>query len=459
MNQIAHHLYLYALSLELLGDKIATLRAVSVLFGVATVAVAYLFGREYGGRGWGLLLAFLVASMRWHVNFSRIAMNGIDAPFFIFLSLYFALRVLRGGPGQLRAIAALGLSLGLGLNFYTALRFFLVASIVFGLVLLIVRLHSRRRARQPRQPTGNRSWLSPTICVGLLLVAVWLAAMPTVQYARRHSDSFFGRARRVSIFEPRQDPNLARTLAQNTQKHLLMFNYKGDNNGCHNLPGVPTLDRFSAVLFAFGVGLAVARRDPVGLFFICLLLAGLLGSILTLDLEAPQSLRSIGALPAVVFFIALSLDVLWLDLRRDVSASGAVYHLVPVFLALGIIAFSNGLTYFGPQAHNPTVWAEFSAAETLVGKHIVEHGPDSIYYFSPLFFDHTSIRFHAPEESHPGQRKVIPLPDPWPVREAPNQSVVYFIHPDEEWVFSQARQIYPTAQLEILPAEPEYPPA
>ena len=61
------------------------------------------------------------------------------------------------------------------------------------------------------------------------------------------------------------------------------------------------------MLFALGLGLAVVRRDRLSIFFLCLLVTGLMGGILTLDFEAPQSLRSIGALPAVIYFIALSL--------------------------------------------------------------------------------------------------------------------------------------------------------
>jgi hypothetical protein len=136
MNQVAHHLYLFALSFRLLGDNIAALRAVNVLFGLAGVVSAYLFGREYRGQRWGLLLAFLVASMRWHVNFSRIAMNGIEVPFLEFLVLYLALRAIRGRPGPIRSLVWLGLSVGLGLCFYTAFRLFVLMTVLFGLAWL-----------------------------------------------------------------------------------------------------------------------------------------------------------------------------------------------------------------------------------------------------------------------------------------------------------------------------------
>jgi sugar lactone lactonase YvrE len=479
MNQVAHHLYLLALSMRLLGDNIIALRSVSVLFGLGTVVAAYLFGREYGGRRWGLLLAVLVAGMRWHVNFSRIAMNGVDATFFEFLTLYFALRAVRARPGPLRAVTWLGLSVGLGLCFYSPYRLFVAAGILFVLIMLATHYLSRRDApacmaqpgradlshRDAETPATqekasnqkvhrNRHWLA--INLGLLLVAVWLAAMPAIQYAWRDSGTFWGRARHVSVFQNREDPNLARALANNVQKHLLMFNYKGDSNGRHNLPGAPMLDRLSAILFALGLGLAIVRRDRLSIFFLCLLVTGLMGGILTLDFEAPQSLRSIGALPAVVYFVALSLDTLWAELRWAAHITRPRYSLGLVIVVLGGIAFSNAYTYFGAQAHDPRVWMEFSTAETLVGKTMAELGPQPVYHTSQFFDDHASVRFHAPEDSAQSSRKVIPLLDPLPAREPPDRPVVYFIHPDDEWVFTLARQIYPTAHFETLPAESEY---
>ena len=467
MNQVAHHLYLFAVSMQLLGDNIAALRAVSVFLGIGAVVAAYLFGREYGGRRWGLLLAFLVASMRWHVNFSRIAMNGIDATFFQFLTLYFALRAIRARPGPMHAVAWLGLAVGLGLCFYTPYRLFVIAGVIFLLIMLVGRYvnpshrdapaHAAQSGTTDKVEQWDRRGLA--ISLGLLLIAVWLATVPATQYAWRNSEAFWGRARHVSVFQNREDPNLARALASNVQRHLLMFNYQGDSNGRHNLPGEPTLDRLSAVLFALGLGLAVVRRDRLSIFFLCLLVTGLMGGILTLDFEAPQSLRSIGALPAVIYFIALSLDTLWLELRWAARITRPRYSLTLVIVGLGAIAFGNAYTYFGPQAHDPAVWREFSTAETLVGEMMADLGPEPVYYASQFFHDHASIRFHAPPDSPLSTRKVLPLPDPLPAREPPDRPVVYFIHPDEEWVFSLAQHIYPDAQFEILPDEPDYLPA
>ena len=133
MNHPAHHLYLFALAMKMLGDSVLSMRLVSVLFGLGAVVSAYLFGNGLQGRRWALLLAFLVASMRWNVNFSRIAMNGIDVPFFAFLTLYFGLRAVRTRLYSWRAMAATGVTLGLGLCFYTGFRLFAFTFVLFGL--------------------------------------------------------------------------------------------------------------------------------------------------------------------------------------------------------------------------------------------------------------------------------------------------------------------------------------
>jgi 4-amino-4-deoxy-L-arabinose transferase-like glycosyltransferase len=482
LNLPTHLLYLFALSSRLFGVNTPALRVIPVLFGLGGVFFAYLFGREWKGQRWGLLLAFVVATMRWHVNFSRIAMTGIDTPFFEFATLYFALRALR--TGRMWPIAWAGLSLGLGLCFYGAFRLFVAALILFvvgwGLKARGWRVVRRSPlSSQPLVPPGRPQL---ALRLGLLLVAIWLAGMPIAQFAWYHGDVFWRRTRAVSIFENRDEPNLGLALLQNTQKHLLMFNYKGDNNGRHNLPGAPTLDRLSAVLFAMGLGLAIAKlvsrritdsaspqsmelthlqiADSLNQFFLLLLPVGLAGGIFALDFEAPQSLRSIAALPAVAYFIALSLDTLWLELKWVARLVRPRLSLIPVVLCLGIIAVGNGDTYFGRQAHDFAVWQAFSTAETLVGKRMAEMGPDPIYYLSPFFIDHPSIRFHAPAEESPRSlRKVMPLPDPLPAREPPDRPVVYFIHPDEAWVFDLARQMYLSGWFEAMPADSEFPPA
>ncbi|MCS7259467.1 MAG: glycosyltransferase family 39 protein, partial [Anaerolineae bacterium] len=457
MNHPAHHLYLFALSIRLFGDTIWGLRALSVAFGIGNVIMAYLLGNALHGRRWGLLLAFLVATSRWDVNFSRIAMNSISAHFFVFPTLFCAVYAWRSRLQSPGWMAATGLVLGLGLCFHTAFRLFAMAFVLFGGVLLIRQV--KRWWEDKDSHTQRIGVMRQTIYSGVLfLVAVWLATAPVVQFALAHPAIFWQRTRTVSIFTNRENPDLAMALLHNIRKHALMFNYRGDPNGRHNLPGAPMLDRLSGVLFVLGLALAVARRDWASRFFLLLFPFGLAGGIFSLDFEAPQSLRSLAALPAVVYFIALSLDALWREWRWNAAIVRPRWSWLAVVLGLGMITVENAHMYFVRQANDTAVWQSFSTTETLIGMKVAELGARPIYYFSPLVYDHPTIRYLAPEhaaaEGLPSIRKVMPLPDPLPAREAGDRPVVYFVHPDEAWVVGLARQLYPTAQIVELPGTP-----
>ena len=286
INVTGHLLILYALALQWLGDNIYSMRLVSVLFGLGGVLAAYLFGRELRNPRFGLLLAFLVAVARWDVNFSRIAMTGIDAIFFEFLSLYFLIRLVRAN--RPRDALWAGLSLGFGLMFYTAFRLFVLALIIF---VLIAAWWWFKRLAAAWQQGG---WRIQLVSLGLLLISIWLVIMPLVEFAADNPKAFAYRTQQISIFNRRDQANLGQALWDSTQKHLLMFNYQGDKNGRHNLPGEPMLDPVMGILAVLGFGLALARtRYPANTFFLILFPLALIGGIFSFDFEEPQSLRSI----------------------------------------------------------------------------------------------------------------------------------------------------------------------
>jgi 4-amino-4-deoxy-L-arabinose transferase-like glycosyltransferase len=79
----AHYLYLIALSFKILGVFTLSIRAVNVVFGLGTVAAAYLAGQELFDRKMGLVVAFLLAVSRWDINWSRFGMPGVTVPFFL----------------------------------------------------------------------------------------------------------------------------------------------------------------------------------------------------------------------------------------------------------------------------------------------------------------------------------------------------------------------------------------
>lgn len=441
INVTGQQLATYALALSWFGDNIYSLRLVSVLFGLGGVLAAYLFGRELRGPRFGLTLAFLVAVARWHVNFSRIAMTGVDAPFFEFLSLYFLLRLVRAG--QLRDALWLGLTIGSGLVFYTAFRIYLLALLIFaGLMTL-------RWGRSVLQALGDGGWRRWLVALGVAGLAVWLVVMPVVRYAWADPGAFLYRTRQISIFTKRDQPDLGLALWHSARQHLLMFNYAGDKNGRHNLPGEPMLDPVMSVLFGLGLGLAVLRaRQPANLFFLVLLPTALVGGIFSVDFEAPQSLRSIAVIPAVIYLAALPLAALGQEAEESLRPlPPRIWLLGPTVAAGLVLVWLNAQTYFVRQANDFASWNAFSAAETITGREMARLGPDYAFILSPFLTNHPTVEFLAP---HAGQHQVLTMPDALPVRESSGRPVAMFIHPDDVWVYDKAGQLYPNAEFKVF---------
>ncbi|MBN1219279.1 MAG: glycosyltransferase family 39 protein [Anaerolineae bacterium] len=435
INITGHQLATYALALRWLGNTIYAMRLVSVLFGVGGVLAAYLFGRQAWGPRFGLLLAFLVAAARWHVNFSRIAMTGIDTPFFEFLSLFFLTRLWQ--RGRLRDAMWAGLTLGLGLVFYTAFRLYVLAVVLFALLGILLWWRWLVGTLQ------NGGWLAQLGRVLTLVVAAWLVVMPVVKFALDNPDAFWYRTRQISVFNRRDHPDILKALSYSTGQHLLMFNYQGDNNGRHNLPGQPMLDPAMAVFLVLGFGLAVVRpRYPAHAFFLLLLPVSLAGGILAVDFEAPQSLRSIAVIPAVIYLAGLSLTVLGREAERTLKPLPKAWLVVPTAALAGFVLVTNAYTYFGRQANNFASWNAFSTPETIVGRKMAKLGPGYSYFISPFLANHPSLDFLAPAAV---DRHVLNLPDALPIRMSPHRPVTLFIHPDDVWIFDEAQTLYPNA--------------
>ncbi|HXV42338.1 MAG TPA: PA14 domain-containing protein, partial [Anaerolineae bacterium] len=451
INVTGHLLALYALALDWLGDSIYSLRLVSVLFGLGGVFAAYLLGQEMRGPRFGLLLAFLVAVARWHVNFSRIAMTGVDAPFFEFLSLFFLVRLLR--RGHLRDALWAGLSLGFGLLFYTAFRLYLAALPLFVIAACLLGMTNSNWQNWWAVTLHPKNWSAYLGRLALIAVSIGLVIMPIIRFALSDAQSFWYRTNQISIFTRRDQPDIIRAVWDSTSKHLLMFNYIGDGNGRHNLPGEPMLDPVMAILGVLGLGLALSRpRHPANLFFLILFPVALAGGILSVDFEAPQSLRSIAAIPAVIYFIGLALAALGREAQESFKTLPRLWLAIPTAALLGAILGFNAYTYFIRQANDFASWNAFSAPETIAGRKMAQLGPNTIYYLSPFLAYHPTVRFLAPDVT---DQRSLTLLDPLPIRVVPNRPVALLIHPDDIWVFEEARRIYPGANFEVAHSQTE----
>jgi 4-amino-4-deoxy-L-arabinose transferase-like glycosyltransferase len=479
-NLPAHFLYLIALSFRLLGDSMYAIRAVSVVFGMLTVVAAYCCGFELGGGGasgrtFGLILAFLLAVSRWDVNWSRIGMHGVTVPFFELWAVASLLRGLR--TRRHAAFGWAGVAMGLGLCFYSPFRVFPVVLAGFLLAFGIHWLYreSRRKGQQGLWQLVRRTisvWGVPT---ALYSLGILIAVAPVAQFALLNPDVFWDRAKRISILkDPQAAAHPVQALLDSASKHLLMFHYQGDPNGRHNLPGAPMLDRLTGVLMVFGVVVCFScLKHPRSILLLSWLLIPLSGGVLSTWFEAPQSLRSIGSLPAA--YALACLPMIWfgnewrhvfdayrknLRGRSDVQAKqGETVNprlaiLAAVFLAA--IGLENGLIYFYLWGRDFASWAAFSAAETRLAREVIKYRHSYELRFDPLLTAHLTTRYLVPDYQvyhHFDPATVFPLRGTAQGVDRPLKGVMLFVAPDTYSVRQQAEELYrcgdePCAQIE-----------
>lgn len=337
---------------KLTGTAVTTPRLVAVAFGAAGIVVAFLLVRHMFGVLAGLMAAFFAAFMRWDIIWSRIGMHGITGVLFAALTGWLTLRALRSRRYSDYAFA--GASLGLGMWFYSPFRMF---PLVVGF-MLIHHLAVRR-------PPFRRFALS----VFLMVITALFVAAPVAQFAIDNSEEFFARAQSTSVFTITPRDQWIDQIDESLGEHLMMFNRKGDPNPRHNLPDEPMLDFFMAALFALGFFFALTQWRNTALFTLPFwVLFMVLPGVLTVPWESPQSLRSILVIPAVVALAAYPLQRLWAAGRASPWSPVRRYALPIMLGILALIAYINVEFYFGDQANDPRVYAEFSTDETLMAR-------------------------------------------------------------------------------------------
>ena len=460
----AHYIYLVSALFLVLPEVTFVIRLASVLLGTLSIAAAFVAGNQLFGRGPGLMLAFLVAVSRWSFNFSRIGMFNIPVTLFAFLGIALLLRALR--RNRLTDYMWAGLLLGFGYNFYLASTLFLMVVSVF--VLRYFISHFRLLRHQ---------WK------GLLVAAmgVLLFLAPLALFSQEEPDIFFRRTRTVSIFNEFPSDQVADRLLESAAAHFLMYNVRGDPNGRHNLPGEPMLAPVAGALFVLGLGMSLAtfwRRRS--LLLITWLLVMMSGGVFALSFEAPQSLRAIGALPAVYLLATLPLAQLRQNWRAAAAAplapltpaqNGAGGHTGPpallalkaaleklqpalirpgpllfVCFLLFAVTLHNYRIYFVDQRNNFAVWNAYSTGETIAAQLIAANAKnaDTDTFLTSHFARHPTVRFVAnAESSYQSVDYTATLPMPL----APDRDALFLMDPERRNFFEQARSFYPNGEF------------
>ncbi len=393
--------YLEALFMALMGEGIFIGRLLAAFIGLLTVALTFSTSRLLFNRRIGLLTAVFLSLSLWHLIASRNGYRAVIQPLIQLPVIYLLFRGLqlnrRQSPtgslttGNWGYFLLAGVFLGLTQYTYTAVRLFpfLIVAIVF-LALLFDFQNTRRSLPQ----------------LALLAVTAFLVFLPLGLYFWQNPDAFLGRAAQISVFSPQWsggDPTAR--LWQSLKETARMWTIWGDINFRFNVSGQPVFDLISGLLFFLGIPLslwrAVRHNGLQRVAYLTLplwLLIMLLPMILSAE-SLPYYQRAIGALPAVYFFPAVTLDTFLRGLEKRSGANLRARRVAKLLLMLffGWLAITSYRDYFVSWHNTPRNDDDRRVAMVYVADYLQSAHINQPLYLSTQYMQHPTLALLAPD--------------------------------------------------------------
>jgi 4-amino-4-deoxy-L-arabinose transferase-like glycosyltransferase len=377
---------LIALGFQLFGISVITLKMWSILFGTLTVLGMILLGEElFASRRAGIIAGFLIATSFWAINFSRIGFRAIMLPFVLVFAIFFLIRGIQ--KKKVIDYVLAGAFFGLGMHSYIAFR---IAPLIL-VALLIAFIISRKRFIATH-------WKE----IVAFALAAFIVALPILIDFYIHRDHFSGRTSQVSVFNPEVNQgHLLLTLGKSFGLSLAQFNFYGDQNWRHNLPGWPELFPIVGIFFLAGLIYFIYefflllyqrirhREKSERFILVTLLLSWFFVMLLPAAISfegLPHALRSIGMMPVALLLATFSIEGVWK------WAEGAKYkkYKKSIWTALIVLIVISGIwsvkLYFIDWGGSKDVHGAFSQnymnmtkylnqLPATTPKYVVDNGP------------------------------------------------------------------------------------
>ncbi len=449
------YMYCVAGSFSIFGPNYVSLRAPSVLIGLLTIFLLWLWAREAawsapgGGGSDGsdgganlrlpLMAALCLALMRWHVHFSRLSFRTILTGLFILIVLWALWRL--GRTRRARWAFVAGAALGVGLATYLAFR-------VVPMLVILIALHAAwrcwrtQRAQNTSDPASSPAAgaLAPIAWRGWILafaLGLGVGGFPAFYDAARNPEHLTGRAGEVNPFAKGVAPGL-RLLARQARDVALTFFIRGDHVAKHNVPGspdwaqlywwrspgefeeiawtvarrgaalggppapdphghgLPVFDPVTAMFFAAGMILLLRRAARDTAAFAVLAWIALIGLTSVLSFGAPNYLRMLGMTPAVAYALAEGVDWVRGRIAGQWGARAGAIFLVLFFVHFGAIEAKR---YFFDWPRHPATWMEFNTEFAELAREIQRAPADVAFQVPDYIRRHPTFDFETTDRA------------------------------------------------------------
>ncbi len=412
------------------GPSEVSSRLYFVFVALAAMPFIYWVFRQLAGPRAALIALFVLAVMRWHLNFSRNSFLAIQMPLFMFSTLAFFLYGFRTARRWPWVVA--GVCLAAGMYQYYSYYVFPLLTAVYG---AYEYLHDRKKFR------------SRALSMGIFALVAFAGAMPLFRYWMVQG-TISQRYDQVSIFHNQGFRASLSGLAKNAASTALMFNRRGDDNPRHNWVGAPQLEPVGGALFALGFLYALSRwrqREYFyalsGLGIMCL--PGLIGT------EAPHAYRTLGAVPFAAFLCAVPLAVFWDQMEEWDWKSARRTALAVLAVALSLMTWNNLQQYFILHPRDKTMWNAYDPVPTAIGRRIAADGDRYDHYVAPSIVNHCTIAFLG--YFHKAERRNLDIPECLAhLQTSQGRGAEYDIDFRKQGIRDLLKSLYPNGQEEIL---------
>lgn len=353
---------LQAISLKIFGIHAWSLRIVSAIIGILTVIGLYLLTRELFEWRLAAISSFLMAISFWHVNFSRIGFRAIMLPFILVYVFYFLWKGIK--KAHLTDFFLAGIFGGLGFYTYISYR---VAPLVALVLFINYWWYLKKDFDHSKYEHAKTKLLQGFVIFAFTAFAV---ALPMGLHFWNHPDDFFSRSSSGLSVLSKDHP--LKELGISVVKTLGMFNFSGDWNQRHNIPGSPMLPWPIGIFFVVGFinelihwfkrkhGHFSTVHTLMFAWFFTMLLPGFLST------EAPHAIRTIGTLPVIIIFTARGIwwffDKLrsWYSLRdpHSIHEAHAITALVMIIFlfSIGFVEYWRYFKVWSPAPETATAF-------------------------------------------------------------------------------------------------------
>ncbi len=290
----------------LLGENIIAVRMASAIAGMLTVLFVYLLGREMFNSKVGLMAASFLATLPYHLHFSRVGVANIVDSMFSALMFWLIIRGIKNDDA--RYYYSAGAVAGLSIYTYAGTRLVLIlAFLTFLFLILRQRNYLLTHWKHLLSFTGG----------------VAISAAPQAAFFGRHPDIFMGRFGQEGIFlngwlasqVAVTGKSTSEILVNQFTRTIMVFFASAAPGNFFNSPQ-PYLTVIGSILFLLGMAYALAYLLEPHYFILLVWFWAVIffGGILTLN--PPANTRLLMTTPVLCLFMALGAYKILEYLRR-----------------------------------------------------------------------------------------------------------------------------------------------